>query len=56
MRKKIGYATYKRGALYFDEVGWAMVKGAAKRKHQSPKRIVIDALLRYTKIWKKVSL
>jgi hypothetical protein len=51
-KSKSGYATYRRGKLYFDEVGWAMIKGAAKRLHRSPKQVVIAALMRYARLHK----
>jgi hypothetical protein len=52
MEGKSGYATYRRGKLYFDEVGWAMLKAAAKRTHKSPTQIVIAALMRYARLHK----
>jgi predicted transcriptional regulator len=47
--KSIGRATYKRGKLYFDESGWAILKQVAKRTHRSPKALVIAAIMRYIK-------
>jgi hypothetical protein len=52
MESKSGYATYRRGKLYFNEVGWAMIKGVAKRLHKSPKQIVVAALRRYARMYK----
>ena len=45
-RMKIGKAVYRNGKLHFDRQGWQLIKAAAKRKHQSPKKIVTDALWR----------
>jgi hypothetical protein len=47
--KKIGYATYRNGKLYFDAPGWAIIKAQARRMHQSPAKIVNAALVRYAK-------
>jgi hypothetical protein len=49
METKTGYATYKRGKLHFDEIGWAMIKMAAKKSHKTPTQIVRSALLRYAR-------
>lgn len=46
---KIGHATYRRGKLYFDEIGWALVKSVAKRMKKSPQHLVIAALKRWAK-------
>lgn len=43
----IGRATYKKGKLYFDEVGWQQVKRVAAHQHRSPKAVVIAAVKRY---------
>lgn len=37
-------AWIKKGKIYFDIDGWALVKKVSKRKHQSPKTIVNRAL------------
>jgi hypothetical protein len=50
--KTFGKATYRRGKLYFDAVGWAMIKAVAKRTHRSPTRIVNAALRRGFRIEK----
>lgn len=49
---KLGYAEYKRGKLYFDEIGWSMVRQVAKRLHKTPHQVVISALKRYIKYGK----
>ena len=50
---KIGYATYKRGKLHFDEVGWEMIKLVARRQKKSPQFVVTQALLRYARKYGK---
>jgi predicted transcriptional regulator len=45
-----GKATIKKGKMYFDENGWAIVKQVARKKHRSPKYIVMQALRRMIKI------
>jgi hypothetical protein len=50
--KEIGLATYKQGKLYFDEVGWAMVKAAARKAKKSPREVVIAGLKRGAKLEK----
>ncbi len=47
-------AHYKKGKIYFDEAGWAMVKAAAKRAHKSPKYVVIAGLKRGMKLYGKI--
>lgn len=49
----IGKATYKNGKISFDDKGWACIKAAARKKHQTPKQIVIAALKRGYKNGKK---
>ena len=49
---KYGYATYKRGVLYFDKAGWALVKNMARKRKQSPTTVVIDAIKRYIRMQK----
>jgi hypothetical protein len=49
MVNKIGYAILKGKCLYFDDLGWDMVRAIAKRAKKSPKYIVIGALKRYAK-------
>ncbi len=44
-----GTATYRKGKLYFDQAGWSFVKLVAKRRHKSPKAVVIEAIKRYVK-------
>jgi hypothetical protein len=51
----IGKASYRRGRLYFDAIGWAMVKAAAKRAKKSPHTVVIAALKRGLKLHGKKS-
>lgn len=46
-QKVVGYAQYHKGKLYFDEVGWSLIKKFASKQHRSPKDIVISALRRY---------
>jgi hypothetical protein len=52
MENKIGHARLKGKKLYFDEVGWAMVKAAAKKAKKSPKTVVIAGLKRGMKLEK----
>jgi hypothetical protein len=47
--KTFGYAAYKRGKLYFNKNGWAILKGVAKKTHKSPTYLVIQAIRRYIK-------
>lgn len=44
---KSGYAAYKRGKLYFNPQGWAILKELASKTHTSPTKLVIAALKRY---------
>lgn len=48
-KSNIGYATYKKGKLYFDEVGWEIIKGVARRQHRTPQQTVVQALKRALK-------
>lgn len=50
----VGKATIRRGKIYFDEAGWAIVRAAAKKAHKSPKQIVMVALKRGVKLYGKV--
>ena len=50
---KIGHATYKRGKLHFDEIGWAMIEAVAKKQKKSPTRVVNEALRRYVRLMDK---
>ena len=50
--KKTGLATYRRGKIYFDEIGWAMVKAAARKAKKSPREVVIAGLKRGAKLEK----
>jgi hypothetical protein len=43
---RIGYAKLKGNKLYFDSVGWAMIKEAARKKKKSPRSVVVAALKR----------
>jgi hypothetical protein len=52
MENKIGRANLKGNTLYFDEVGWAMVKAVAKKLKKSPKTVVIAGLKRGMKLEK----
>jgi hypothetical protein len=56
MPKKIGYAHYRKGKLYFDDIGWAMICAVAKKRKRSPTRIVIDALKRYVREHEKAKV
>lgn len=49
---KIGKAVYRRGKLHFDAIGWALVKQVARSHHQSPQKVVSDALRRYIRAQK----
>jgi hypothetical protein len=46
----IGRATFKKGKLYFDENGWALVRQVARKQHKSPKAVVVQALRRMAKL------
>ena len=52
MANKTGLATYRRGKLYFDEAGWAIVKAEAKKARKSPLQVVIAGLERGVKLEK----
>jgi hypothetical protein len=47
MVNKTGMAVYRGGKLHFDATGWAMIKAVAKKKKQSPAKVVNGALARY---------
>jgi len=47
-----GRASYRRGIMYFDAVGWAMVKAASARAHRTPTQIVTAAIKRRAKLEK----
>lgn len=47
MESSAGRATYRRGKLYFNAVGWAMVREVAKYTHKTPTAVVVAALKRY---------
>lgn len=47
---KIGHASYRRGRVYFDEIGWAIVKAAAKKTKKSPTDVVIAGIKRGMKL------
>ena len=49
----IGKAVCKGNKILFDKVGWTLVLEHARKKHLSPKRIVIDALKRGFKKYAK---
>lgn len=53
IKSKLGYATYLRGSLYFDDIGWAIVKAAAKKTKKSPRAVVIAGLKRGMKLYGK---
>ena len=43
---RTGLATYRKGHLYFDNRGWALVLAHARKDHKTPRQIVIGALKR----------
>lgn len=45
-----GRAKFHNGKLVIDENGWTIVKRIAKKKHKSPKYIVVQALRRMVKL------
>lgn len=47
--KHIGYCTYNKGYLYFDEVSWEAIKNLAHETHKSPAYLVLQALKRYVR-------
>lgn len=51
--RRIGRAEYKRGSLYFDQIGWAMVKAVARKHKKSPKYIVTQSIKRYMRKYGK---
>lgn len=47
---KTGKAWVKKGKIYFNEEGWALVKEHARKQHRSPKIVVIRGLRRGMKL------
>jgi len=45
MAKRIGKARYDGKKMYFDEIGWRMVKATAKKTKKSPTYVVTRALM-----------
>lgn len=46
---KSGLAQFDGKKLYFDAVGWKMIKAVAKKQKKSPTRVVNEALMRYAR-------
>ncbi len=52
MKNKTGKAWFRGKKLYFDDIGWALVKAAAKKTKKSPRVTVLSGLKRGMKLEK----
>ena len=49
---KTGFATYRKGKLYFNAEAWIIIKELARKTHKSPKTLIHAALRRYIERYK----